>query len=164
MPGPGAWDCGTRCFAITDIDVQPLQHEKCSSVISFYHKYATGFSKGELSLTMRRILEECNYMTMLERASKDDDSAAMRKENVEEILRGLEMYETRAKGAKPSLAAFLQELSLVKNDEADKNTSEYGVRLMTIHKSKGLEFPVVFLCNLDDALMPSCPNRSRRQN
>jgi len=148
----GLWDAMLRH---NDIDVQPLQHEKCSAFISFYHKYATGFSKGELAVTMRKILEECKYMHLLERASKDDDSAAMRKENVEEILRGLEMYETKMGSRTPLLAGYLQELSLVKNDETDNESSNYGVRLMTIHKSKGLEFPVVFLCNLDDAVMPS---------
>ena len=149
----GLWDAFLKH---NDVDAQPLQHAKCSDVISFYHKYAPEFAKGELSATMRKILQECDYMRLLERASKDEGSADMRLENVEEILRGLEIYEQKMKNRSPNLAGYLQDLALLKNDESDDEQNKgAGVRLMTMHKSKGLEFPVVFLCNLDDSSMPS---------
>jgi superfamily I DNA/RNA helicase len=139
-----------------DADLQPLQHAKCSEVIAFYHLHAPQFAKGELSATIRTILRDCNYMHLLERSSKDDVAADMRGENVEEILRGLEMYEHKMGNRAPTLAGYLQDLSLLKSDESDDERETHaGVSLMTLHKSKGLEFPVVFLCNLDDALMPS---------
>jgi len=149
----GLWDAMLRH---NDADIQPQQHERCSAFISFYHLHASGFSKGELSQTIRGILKECDYMHLLRRASKDDDSAALRLENVEEILRGLEIYEKKMKNRAPALSGYLQELALVKNDESDDDaSSEKGVRIMTVHKAKGLEFSVVFLCNLDDAVIPS---------
>ena len=149
----GLWDSMLRH---NDADMQPIQHEKCGAFISFYHLYAARFAKGDLSETMRAILKECDYMHLLHRASKDEAGAALRTENVEEILRGLEAYEKKMKGRQPLLAAYLQELALVKNDESeDEESSAGGVRIMTLHKAKGLEFPVVFLCNLDDAVIPS---------
>jgi len=149
----GLWDAMLRH---NDADLQPLQHAKCSEVIAFYHVHAPQFAKGELSATIRTIFRDCNYMHLLERSSKDDVAADMRGENVEEILRGLEMYEHKMGNRAPTLAGYLQDLSLLKSDESDDERETHaGVSLMTLHKSKGLEFPVVFLCNLDDALMPS---------
>ncbi|HEX7510943.1 MAG TPA: UvrD-helicase domain-containing protein [Chitinivibrionales bacterium] len=149
----GLWDAMLRHM---DADLQPLQHEKCSAFIAFYHLYAAHFARGVLTDTIRAILKECDYMHLLHRASKDEAAAGMREENVEEILRGLEAYEKKMGGKTPTLSGYLQELSLIKNDESDDDeSSQHGVHLMTLHKAKGLEFPVVFLCNLDDAIFPS---------
>ncbi|HAJ78425.1 MAG TPA: ATP-dependent DNA helicase PcrA [Fibrobacteres bacterium] len=149
----GLWDAMLRH---NDIDGQPVQHERCSAFISFYHLHAPHFAKGELSQTIRNILNECDYIHLLERASKDDNAAAMRTENVEEIIRGIEIYEKRVRTGAPTLSGYLQELMLTKNDESDDEpSSENGVKIMTLHKAKGLEFPVVFLCNMDDSVMPS---------
>ena len=149
----GLWDAMLRH---SDADIQPQQHAKCSEVIAFYHLHAPHFAKGELSATMRTILRDSNYMHLLERSSKDDIAADMRRENVEEILRGLETYECKMGNRLPTLAGYLQDLALLKSDESDDEQETHaGVSLMTLHKSKGLEFPAVFLCNLDDALMPS---------
>jgi superfamily I DNA/RNA helicase len=139
----------------SDVDIPPQQQGKCIAFCAFYDTYAPQFAQGLLSATIRKILAECDYMHLLERASKTEDGAVLRRENVEEILHGLLNYESRnKKGA--TLSGYLQELSLVKNDETeDENAKERGVRLMTFHKAKGLEFDVVFLCNLDDSVMPS---------
>ncbi len=149
----GLWDAICRH---NDVDAAPIQHDHLSAFISFYHLHASQFVKGRLSATIRKILLECNYAELLGRASKDDDSARMRLANVEEIIRGIEQYEAGARGRVPDLAEYLRELSLIKNDESDDDDkADKAVRIMTLHKAKGLEFPVVFLCNLDDAIMPS---------
>jgi DNA helicase II / ATP-dependent DNA helicase PcrA len=149
----GLWDAICRHM---DIDAAPLQHEHLSAFISFYHKHAVEFARGHLSLTLKNILTECDYLQLLRRASKDDNTAEFRLANVDEIVRGLEQYETRTRGKPASLVEYLRELALIKNDEAeDDESKERGVRVMTLHKAKGLEFPVSFLCNLDDSIMPS---------
>ena len=135
---------------------QPQQHANCRAFCAFYETYAPQFAQGNLAGTVRKILAECNYMQLLQRASKTEDGADLRRENVEEILLGLSQYESRNKKSAATLSGYLQELSLVKNDDSEDDAAqERGVRLMTLHKSKGLEFPVVFLCNLDDSVMPS---------
>jgi DNA helicase II / ATP-dependent DNA helicase PcrA len=139
-----------------DAGLPAAQNDKCETFLRFVRAYAPMFAAGKLSATLRAILAECNYMELLARASKTGDAAGIRMENVEEILKGLEQYEERMRGRKPTLTGFLQELSLVKNDESDEDDGNArGVRLMTLHKAKGLEFDVVFLCCLDDSMMPS---------
>jgi DNA helicase II / ATP-dependent DNA helicase PcrA len=149
----GLWDAMCRHM---DADVAPVQHEHVSAFLSFYHKHAVEFARGHLSQTLRTILNECDYVNLLRRASKDEGAAEFRLENVEEILRGLEQFEKRARGKPASLVEYLRELALIKNDESDdEEGKERGVRIMTLHKAKGLEFPVAFLCNLDDSIFPS---------
>ena len=149
----GLWDAICRH---QDIDAAPVQHERLSAFLSFYHKHSPEFAKGRLSVTLRRILDECDYEKLLARASKDDNAASFRLGNVEEIINGLEQFEKRAKEQPAHLTEYLRELALVKNEESeDGDNADKGIRVMTLHKAKGLEFPVVFLCNLDDAIMPS---------
>ena len=76
----------------------------------------------------------------------------MRWENVQELLNAIAEY-TEGDPANRTLATFLQEVSLITDmDEADD--SERKVTLMTLHASKGLEFPVVFITGLEEGLFP----------
>ena len=76
----------------------------------------------------------------------------MRWENVQELLNAIAEY-TEGDPANRTLATFLQEVSLITDvDEADYQ--ERKVTLMTLHASKGLEFPVVFITGLEEGLFP----------
>jgi superfamily I DNA/RNA helicase len=92
----------------------------------------------------------------MQKAYKDDDTYKMRMENIEEILHGIEYYEHKFKKKKPTLAGYLQEVALLSSEEnEDDDKKKKGVTMMTLHKSKGLEFPVVFLAGLDKDYIPS---------
>jgi superfamily I DNA/RNA helicase len=88
-------------------------------------------------------------------ASTDDTAAARRKvENVEQIVNALASYEERA--AQPSLSGFLERLALLDEDH-DRDQKDHGqdaVTLMSLHSSKGLEFPHVFLVGLEEEILP----------
>lgn len=96
---------------------------------------------GEL---VQRILDETNYKTYIDDGT---DEGADRWENVKELL-GV------AKDAgETSLTDFLETVALV----ADVDNLEGGsnsVTLLTLHASKGLEFPVVFITGLEEGIMP----------
>ncbi|NNE35863.1 MAG: UvrD-helicase domain-containing protein, partial [Rhodothermales bacterium] len=73
-------------------------------------------------------------------------------ENIQELLNAISEFSESADESY-SLSAFLQEISLL--TDADENEpSENRVTLMTLHASKGLEFPVVFLSGLEEGLFP----------
>jgi DNA helicase-2/ATP-dependent DNA helicase PcrA len=78
-------------------------------------------------------------------------------ENIEEMIHGIEIYENKFRKKKPTLAGYLQEIALITSeaDEETENKPRKGVVIMTLHKSKGLEFPVVFLAGLDSTYIPS---------
>ena len=68
-----------------------------------------------------------------------------------ELLNSIDEFCTA--NQKSNLSDFIQEVSLL-TDIDNWNDSENRVTLMTVHSSKGLEFPVVFLAGLDDGLFP----------
>jgi DNA helicase-2/ATP-dependent DNA helicase PcrA len=53
------------------------------------------------------------------------------------------------------LAIFLEDVALYTDDQKDKDPDRDCVSLMTIHASKGLEYPVVFIVGIEENLFPS---------
>jgi DNA helicase-2/ATP-dependent DNA helicase PcrA len=74
-----------------------------------------------------------------------------RLENLRELLSVVEEYEA-AKG-KLNLADFLEEVALISDLDNYQDTEE-AVTLMTLHTSKGLEFPMVFIVGLEENIFP----------
>ena len=70
-----------------------------------------------------------------------------RLENVNELLNSIDEFCQKDPDA--TLCDFLEEVSLL-SDIDHWNDSDNRVTLMTVHSSKGLEFPVVFVSGLDD--------------
>lgn len=91
------------------------------------------------------VLEKTNYVNLLK--SENTDEANSRIENIQEL-------RNKAIESDLDLPNFLEEISLV-SDADSINQSENYVKLMTIHASKGLEFPVVVICGLEDGVFPS---------
>lgn len=102
--------------------------------------------KEHLSLPelLKHVLEDIDYRGFIEDESEE---GADRWENVEELIRIAYEYE------ESGLTTFLENMALV----ADQDTlpdQPSGVTLLTLHASKGLEFPVVFITGLDEKLLP----------
>lgn len=76
----------------------------------------------------------------------------MRWENVQELLNAITEFSEQ-NGENGSLSNFLQEVSLL-TDADQAQDSENRVTLMTLHASKGLEFPVVTLAGMEEGLFP----------
>jgi len=91
----------------------------------------------------RLILDESGYTAMLQ-ADRSAESAG-RLENLTELTRAMEEYET--------LGAFLEHVSLVMENDAERDTEK--VTIMTIHAAKGLEFATIFLAAWEEGVFPS---------
>ncbi|MEX1376909.1 MAG: UvrD-helicase domain-containing protein [Eubacteriales bacterium] len=79
------------------------------------------------------------------------DDAVTRLENIGEIISAVKRYEQEAEDA--TLSSFLENVALT--TELDSMTENmHSVTLMTIHGSKGLEFPVVFLAGMEESIFP----------
>ena len=97
------------------------------------------------------ILEATGYVAELE--AEDTVEARSRIENIDELRNKLVTFIENAE-EEPTLNDFLEEVALVADlDSVDENTNV--VTLMTLHSAKGLEFPNVFLCGMEDGLFPS---------
>jgi DNA helicase-2/ATP-dependent DNA helicase PcrA len=78
-----------------------------------------------------------------------------RYENIQELLNGIKEFSEREDLEEKGLDIFMQDIALLTNDDNDKDPNADTVSLMTIHSSKGLEFPVVHIVGLEENLFPS---------
>jgi DNA helicase-2/ATP-dependent DNA helicase PcrA len=103
------------------------------------------------------VLTETGYEEQLKGSeyAEDEDRLA----NIQELLTVAREFDDRHPGT-GHLEAFLEETTLV-NDTDDWNTTVDRVTLMTLHASKGLEFPVVYIVAVEEGLLPH--ERSRNQ-
>ncbi len=108
--------------------------------------------RNEISLSAfyEDMLALTGYQESLE--NKGDAESRSRLENIMELKSNIVSYEEKSE--MPNLSEFLEEMALY--TDADKQDEEEDtVLLMTMHAAKGLEFPVVFLCGMEDGLFPS---------
>ncbi len=88
------------------------------------------------------------------------DAEEERLENIGELMNAIAEFDSRhARGENADLETYLQEVALYSN--LDMQNDKNRVRLMTVHQSKGLEFPVVFVMGLTEGIFPS--HRSIRE-
>jgi DNA helicase-2/ATP-dependent DNA helicase PcrA len=79
-----------------------------------------------------------------------------RYQNIEELLAGLKEFTiSQGDEGDSSLSEFMIDVALLTDADEDKGDEKNHVTLMTIHSSKGLEFPHVFLVGLEENLFPS---------
>ncbi len=116
------------------------------SLIKKYHGLRKKLSASELS---RSLIEEAGILRYFKQSQDIEDKE--RYENVIELLNSIDEFSSRR--SNPQLSDFLEEVSLL-TDIDHWNDSDNRVTLMTVHSSKGLEFPVVFVSGLDDGLFP----------
>lgn len=97
------------------------------------------------------LLEKSGYLDELK--AQDTTDSESRVYNLSEFQNAIIQYEEE-RGDEASLKDFLEELALVTDlDKSDPDAD--AVTLMTLHISKGLEFPAVFLTGLEEGLFPS---------
>ena len=81
-----------------------------------------------------------------------------RKENIEELVNGMSDFcAQRQEEGKPNvlLGDFLSEVSLLTDQDSDKDGDDEKITLMTVHSAKGLEFKNVFVVGMEENLFPS---------
>ena len=97
------------------------------------------------------ILDSTGYQKEIEDGD-DPVEIESRLENIKELVSKAVSYEMTED--EPTLSGFLEQVALVADvDNVDE--SENKVILMTLHSAKGLEFPRVYLCGMEDGLFPS---------
>jgi DNA helicase-2/ATP-dependent DNA helicase PcrA len=112
-------------------------------------------SKNVFELTQRLLLE-----SGIQRELDEDQSpeTLSRKENTQALLGGMyEFVQTRTEEGNDAvfLTDYLQEVSLLTDQDESKNNEGERITLMTIHAAKGLEFKNVFVAGLEEELFPS---------
>jgi superfamily I DNA/RNA helicase len=116
-------------------------------------RYAQKFkTKKEMGKTFRALIEEINYRDYLHELHKNPQAALKRIEAYEDFINSLANYEAQEQA--PSLQGFLEALALTDLMNEKDSKASFGVTLISLHSSKGLEFPVVFIVGVEEDILP----------
>ena len=120
---------------------------KAEEFVQLIEKYRTLTATMKLSEIVTKILNESGYEAMLRQAGEQE-----RLDNLSELKQAIFEFE-KTSGEENTLEEYLQNVALYTN--ADKEERKESVKLMTIHTAKGLEFPYVFVCGLNEGIFPT---------
>ena len=126
---------------------------KITSFVSLIESLKSKLSNKDYSLKdlLTEIIEATGYVKELEAA--DEEEAKERIGNIDELINKIASYEENCEDI-PSLSGFLEEVALIADiDNMDQEKDV--VILMTLHSAKGLEFPYVYMCGVEEGIFPS---------
>lgn len=132
------------------MDVVGRASSKLSSFVMMIERFKIIAANEGIRALADKVLEETGYKAELE--AEDTDEARGRLENIDELINKVADYEENEES--PTLSGFLEEVALIAEIDNLNESNDYVV-LMTIHSAKGLEFPKVFLCGMEEGLFPS---------
>ncbi len=105
---------------------------------------------GPITPVLKHVMQQSGYLDEL-RAEHTDEALA-RLENLQELVNVTAQFDTDPAN-EVNLGAFLETVALVSDIDTMMDNGD-GVKLMTLHSSKGLEFPVVFLMGCEEGVFP----------
>ena len=118
-------------------------------------RYEQNQNNVPLKQLIKKLLSETGYIDELR--ADEPDTAEERIQNIDALISYAERYEQTED--LPSLTGFLEYCGLnseeAASEEEDEEDADNYVSLMTLHNAKGLEFPFVFLCGMEEGLFPS---------
>ncbi len=134
-----------------ELQNMPVSSNGKNNIVSFVNVLNNLISKQNDNIF--KIIEELIQTTGIIRRLEDDPTAEniSRIENISELVNTMKIFSMKNKNNK--LTNFINEISLDESKEAMKDKSY--VSLMTIHQSKGLEFPYIYIVGLENGLFPS---------
>ncbi|HOJ98521.1 MAG TPA: 3'-5' exonuclease [Termitinemataceae bacterium] len=123
------------------------------TLIEFYRGEMLG--KRGLAKKVRALVDNIDYWSYLvTEYNKNEKAARFKFLNIEYLIQSIETWENDPDNLDPTLYPYLNRISLITRDDENEENQRGKVNLMTIHASKGLEFPVVFIAGAEDGLIP----------
>ncbi|RYZ98051.1 MAG: hypothetical protein EOP11_21170 [Proteobacteria bacterium] len=141
-------------------DVPPSAKKKLVEFVKMLDSFRDLATRSHVSEVYHHILEATGYVTELK--AENSDEAQARVQNLEEFDTVIQFFEEDAKrrGLGPKdglLQGFLNQVTLEVSllNKEDETSNVGSVSMMTLHSSKGLEFPLVFLVGMEEGIFPS---------
>jgi len=132
---------------VKNLDDEIFKGTKASKFVTLIEKFSDASRDKPVSELFSAILNESGYETMLRTEGSQE-----RLDNLAELKQSIYEYETSC-GEECTPEHYLSHVALFTNsDTADAGDK---VKLMTVHAAKGLEFPYVFLCAMNEGTFPS---------
>ena len=128
------------------LDTELFRRSRAREYVRLIEKYRAIIDDMNITDLLTGVLNESGYENMLRFNGEEE-----RLDNLAELKQAIYDFERKA-GEDVSLGNYLDHAALFTN--MDKSDKAQAVKLMTIHASKGLEFPIVFLCGLSEGIFP----------
>ena len=145
---------GTLYEALVAEQEDPIfRNTGAGKFIRFVEEFAESYEGRPVSEVLTEILERSGYEKLLRTEGSQE-----RLDNLAELKQAVREYEITC-GEESSLPDYLRHVALFTN--ADAGDPGDKVKLMTVHAAKGLEFPNVFLCAMNEGIFPSRKTRTR---
>jgi len=137
------------------------------------HDFRAKEKTEKLSELISEVIEKIKYEEMLEKKyGLGSEESVSRNDNIRELISVARKYDTIEPG--DALTLFLEEVALISDldtlDEEQKSKNgeiiekEAQVTFMTLHSSKGLEFPTIFISGAEENIFPSSRSFSNPEN
>lgn len=139
--------CSLYIALETNLDNEFFKGTKAAQFVALIENFAANYAERQISELLAAILNESGYEKMLRTEGSQE-----RLDNLAELKQSVYEYETSC-GEESTLEHYLSHVALFTNNDAADNSDK--VKLMTVHSAKGLEFPYVFLCAMNEGVFPS---------
>ncbi len=144
-----------KIFTVPNLLSEKTKAELASFVSLIERNRQTMLSGKGLAKKIRALTEEINYWDFLIAENPKSEKAARYKFlNIESLINSVEVWENNPDNFDSGLFAYLNRITLLSRDDMEDDALKGKVNLMTIHASKGLEFPVVFIVGCEDGIIP----------
>lgn len=130
-----------------NVDGPLFQGTKAKQFLSLVKDFSQNYEGRPVSEVLSALLDASGYEAMLRTEGSQE-----RLDNLAELKQSIYEYETTC-GEEVTLPHYLNHVALFTN--ADTGEPGDQVKLMTVHAAKGLEFPYVFLCSMNEGIFPS---------
>jgi len=147
-------NCSLWQAAITVVNEKLLAARACNAILVFLQlvdELSAGLDKLPLGEQIEHVMHPSG---LVDHFTKDKgEKGQTRLENLHELVNAAQEYEVDPDSDMDALSDFLAHASL-EAGEGQADAWEDSVQLMTLHSAKGLEFPLVFLCGMEEGLFP----------
>ena len=140
-------NCSLYQALVHNIDNEIFKGTKAQQLLKLIEDFHTSYSQQSISELLSALLDKSGYERMLR-----TEGSQARLDNLAELKQAVQEYEISC-GEECTLEHYLKHIALFTN--MDLALAGDKVKLMTVHTAKGLEFPYVFLCSMNEGIFPS---------
>jgi DNA helicase-2/ATP-dependent DNA helicase PcrA len=129
------------------VDDEIFKNTKAKRLLALVERFSALSEELPVSEVLNKLLDESGYEALLRTEGSQE-----RLDNLAELKQSVHEFEVTC-GEESTPASYLSHVALMTNSDAESDRN--AVKMMTVHTSKGLEFPYVFLCGLMEGVFPS---------